>query len=97
MGKASDDEPSNWMMPVERLDQAEKLGRASNLGKNLEEDIATHEVERFGYIDKSNIEGLPLLTALFLQLSQREDHINCGTLGSKAVLRLWENCVSQLL
>ena len=62
MSKASDDEPSNWTTPFISI---------------WNDWIALRSLS-FCEVDKSDGERLPLFSAFLLQLSKREDHVDCG-------------------
>ena len=73
---------------VEGSDDAEKSGWTSNLGKDLEEAIPTDQIESLCEIYESNEEWLPLLPAFLLELSEWENHVYSGSVGTEAALRL---------
>lgn len=60
---------------VEGLNQALQVGWAANLGQDSEEAFSTDEIKRLGEIDKSNIQGHLLFSALLLELVEGEVHV----------------------
>ena len=72
-------------------------GGANNFQKDVEEPFPADQVERFVVVDEGNVEGFLLLSALFLYLTEGEDHVHCRTFCSEATLRLWIDAFGQRL
>ena len=53
-------------------------GGANNFQKDVEEPFPADQVERFSEVDEGNVEGFLLLSALFLYLTEGEDHVHCS-------------------
>ena len=49
-------------------------------------DTSAHQVEDFGEVHEGKEQWLLLLSTLFLQLSEGEDHVQCGPPGLEATL-----------
>lgn len=79
---------------MEGGDEVQQLGRTPNLIQEREE---AHKVEHLGQVNECNVKGLPLLSALLLQLSQREDHVDCGSLCSEPTLGFRVDTLGQCL
>lgn len=61
---------------------------ARSFGKQLKD---LEELTSIDQVHKSEKQWLLLLTTLILQLSEGEDHVHCGPVGSEAILGLWVN------
>ena len=73
---------------VERSDDAEKLRWTPDLRKALEEAVPTDKIESLCEVYEGNEEWLPLLPTFLLKLFEEEDHVNSGSVGTEAALRL---------
>ena len=62
-------------------DDRQELWRAANLLEDLEEPASVHQVKSFGEVHEGEEQWLLLLSALFLQLTEGEDHVHCGPPG----------------
>ena len=65
-----------------------ELFGASKFPQQLLQSISSNTVEFIREVDKENIQRSILLYALFLELSQAEDHVYCAPVRTKAALRL---------
>ena len=59
---------------------------ASKLGEDDPNCVFNHHFEGLRKVNECRVEVYPLLNALFLDLSHREDHIDSTAAGSKAAL-----------
>ena len=63
----------------------------SRFSEGSQKPAPANQVEGFGQVHKRNEQWLLLLSTLLLQLTEGEDHVHCGSAGSKAELRLGVN------
>ena len=76
---------------MEGGDDCKELRWTADFLKDLKEAAPANQVEGFGQVHKCDEQGLLLLSALLLQLTEGEDHVHGGPAGSKAALRLGVN------
>ena len=61
-------------------------GGTTDLLQELEQTLPAHKAKCLGEVDEGDVERHLLLTALLMELSNGEEYVHCGSLGSEAAL-----------
>ena len=67
-------------------DDAVQLGGTTDLLQQLEQTLPAHKVKCLSEVDEGNVGRHLLLTALFLEMSNGEDDVHCGSLAPEVAL-----------
>ena len=86
LGEVAIELHSPFHVGVEGLNLSVQSWGTADLMESLEETISADKVKGFGEIDEGGVQGYPLLSTLFLELTERENHVYCRPFSSETTL-----------
>ena len=76
-------------------DDAVQLRGPTDLLQQLEQTFPAHKVKCLSEVNEGDVERHLLLTALLLELSNGEDHVQSGPLAPEAALGFWVDALCE--